>query len=125
MRINKFIIFLTSAFVGFFFLVVMQFESCSHHDTFIEKVITDFSQNSFFILIKDTDRNEFIIENDNMFSYFTNKKGTNKSEYIKIMRNILEKNDRMPIDGKSDNKYPFYIIRTNSVIEDMKKKGKE
>ena len=102
---------------------------CQNSDTlFINKVLSDFSRNSYFISIKVSSSNKmsrYVVKNDDLFFYFHQTNGLNKDEYKKRAFALLLGGNGLKLTIDKLKKYRFVKVSANGGLEKYKKMGKE
>lgn len=94
---------------------------------FFKKVLSDFSRNSYFVLINRTLAEEttgYIIKNDDLYSFIHKSSGVMQDEYVKKMSATLSKNESLQIVSKEIKAYSFFKVLPNEEISNDAEKGK-
>ena len=98
--------------------------SCSMNKiTFFDKVSNDFDRYSYFVSIQmnTTGAKEvFIIENDDLYNYLSQKLKINKEQYKKLLQDKLINNSTLDIENPSSN---FIKVPNIINVENNAKKG--
>jgi hypothetical protein len=110
-------------------IILINLAGCSQKENtmFLNKIVNDFSRNSYFILINISTSNQVskcLIENNNLFFYFHQTKGLTKEEYKKYIISILNNNTILSITSDDKKKYGFISINSSAVITETAKRGK-
>lgn len=95
---------------------------------FLDKVLKDFSRNSYFIVLKTgtADRRVLrLIDNDDLYFYFHEKRGLNEEEYKKYIASFLNQNSILELTKNDLNKYGFLEVKNNKEVNADAKKGKD
>lgn len=103
------------------FIIILIFVSLvansqKNNNIFFDKLLNDFSKNSYFILVKSDLQNKstyYLIENDDLYYFFHETKGLDKTEYQKHMIPILKYNKSIYLSNKDIFKFGFIKLTTN------------
>jgi hypothetical protein len=96
--------------------------------SFFDKLLNDFSRNSSFVLVKIVLENKginYLIENDDLFYFFNQAKGLNRTQYQKFMMSILKSNQSINISRKDISKFGFLKVIANADVRAKFSKGKD
>jgi hypothetical protein len=104
----------------------MHFASCSQKkdNPFVEKIIGDYSRNSYFVLIgikSSTATSMYLIENDDLFYYYHQQKGYNEKQYQEFIKPLLSEEKSIMVSSDDIKKYGFTAITSAKLEEEMKK----
>lgn len=111
-------------------MTTLSMQSCSqsNSNSFVSKVINDFSRNSYFIIL-NTELSEGInislIENDDLFYYFNQTKGYNEETYKKEIEIIMRERRVLKITDADFAKFEFIKVKSIPMLNKEAKKGKE
>ena len=117
-----------------FFIVIaittLSMQACSQRgsDSFIRKIINDFSRNSYFIVLNAELAEGTItslIENDDLFYYFNQTKGYDEATYKKEAEIIISKNRALKITSADFVKFGFIKVENIPMFDKEIEKGKE
>lgn len=113
-----------------FILIASTFLACSqnHDELFLNKIINDFSRNSYYIVVKVGDENkniDYLIDNDDLFYYLHQTKGYDKATYQKYLRPILLTNKPILISKADIVKFRFIKIIQNDNVLAQTSKGED
>lgn len=103
---------------------------CSQNENsmFLDKILNDFSRNSYFVLINVTSSKGmslFAIENDDLFYYFHQTKKVTEDEYKKKLLVLLTSKQSLNLDDEEIKKYGFIEVVQNMVIKEISERGKK
>jgi hypothetical protein len=94
---------------------------------FVEKIVNDYSRNSYFILIKVKSIDKFsyyLIENDDLLYYYHQLKGFNEKQYQDFIKPLIGKNKSIIVSNDDIGKYGFSAI-SSAELEEKGKNGKD
>jgi hypothetical protein len=97
-----------------------------NNDTFLNKILSDYSRNSFYISVEAINQNKsfpVIINNEDLFSYFNKTKGLNKEQYTKYIKSAINDNKTISLTSSNISKYGFIKIKPRSEIDKEAKNG--
>jgi hypothetical protein len=108
-------------------MLILAVQSCGQqtNTAFFDKVSTDFSRHSAFIAIQVRLPNGVIsalIENDELYHFFTETKGYDKSKYLEEIRNTLISKKPIPVSDTDFGKYDFVKV---DPVQDLQKEFKQ
>jgi hypothetical protein len=95
---------------------------------YTDKVLNDFSRNSYFIVLKTVTEMGTalkLIDNDDLYFYFHEKKGLNKEGYKKFVYSFLNEDKELELTNNDLKKYGFIEVRHDKVVDTDAKKGKD
>lgn len=95
---------------------------------FLDKVLNDYSRDSYFIVLKTATANrttESLIDNDDLYFYFHEKKGFDKKAYKDFMSSFINQAKVLEVNKSDYEKYGFIEIKKNESIDTDAKKGKD
>lgn len=93
---------------------------------FFNKVTSDFSRNSYFIVVKAENKGvEYLIDNDDLFYFFHQTKGFDKASYQKYILPILQFNKSITISDTDISKFGFVKLTRNEYIQAESVKGRD
>lgn len=104
--------------------------ACSqkHNEVFLSKVTGDFSRNSYFIIVKTGTQNkgtDYLIDNDDLFYFFRQTKGFDKTAYQKYMIPILQSNKSISVSDTDISRFGFIKLTRNEHVHAEAVKGKD
>ncbi len=103
-------------FIIILILVSLAAYSQKNDNIFFEKLLNDFSKNSYFILVKSDSQNKstyYLIENDDLYYFFHETKGLDKTEYQKFMIPLLKYHKSIYLSNKDIFKFGFIKLTKN------------
>lgn len=117
----------------YLFIIILMFVSltvsCQKKSClFFDKILNDFSRNSSFVLVKVGLQNkgiDYLIENDDLFYFFNQAKGLNRTQYQKLMMSILQSNQSINISRNDISKFGFLKVIANAHVRARFSKGKD
>ena len=96
--------------------------------TFVNKILNNFSRNSYFIVIKvKSEKNVelYLVTNYDLFFYFKQTRGFAEKEYKKYMTLFLFENYSLNITNQQLKKYKFEKFEFDKAVIENSKRGKE
>ena len=93
---------------------------------FLEKVLSDFSRNSYFVAInRETSNKEsaYVIKNDDLYFYCRQVNNLSEADYKKKMVLFLSHDSSLRVSQDDIKKYHFHEVVNDSSILAMKKKN--
>jgi hypothetical protein len=104
--------------------------ACSqkHDEVFLNKVTGDFSRNSYYIVVKVGMQNkgtDYLIDNDDLFYFFHQTKGFDKSTYQKYVIPILQSRKPIFVSDTDISKFGFIKLIRNEYVHTEAVKGKD
>lgn len=111
-------------------ILSMSISACSQKsdNTFVNKIVNDFSRNSYFLIINVSlpkGKVKSIIENDDLFYFFSKLKNYNEHQYKEHAANIISSNQLLTISEDDFSKFGFAkLVNVNSIQNDAIK-GKD
>lgn len=115
----------------FYLLILLIFSCTTYHEmdkNFIDKVLSDYDEHSFFVSIKIRSNGQTqmnLIENDELFHFFKLKKDFNEEEYKKYMSDVLFQDLAINITGEELEEVGFKKVIKIKEVDDASKKGKD
>ena len=108
----------------------MHLTSCSQKkdNAFVEKIISDYSRSSYYILINIESMRKtypYLIENDDLFYYYHQQKGYNEKQYQEFIKPLINEEKPITVVTADINKYNFTVVDANNTISEEIKKGKK
>ena len=108
----------------------MHLTSCSQKkdNAFVEKIISDYSRSSYYILINIESMGKtypYLIENDDLFYYYHQQKGYNEKQYQEFIKPLINEEKPITVVTADINKYNFTVVDPNNTISEEIKKGKK
>ncbi len=100
--------------------------SQKNDDLFFNKVLSDFSRNSYFVMINGTlagQTSVYLIKNDDLYSFFNKMTGAVQKGYIQKMLIILKKKETLQITCNAVKDYSFINVLPDKTVSDDAKKG--
>lgn len=108
-----------------FFVLLMQFYPIKS-ENFTKKIISDFNRHSFFILIKVESpkyNGDVIIENCDLYYYYSQTQNIGKKKYKNIIYNILQKKLTLKISEEDFIRFGFLIVPNEITVIANAQKG--
>ena len=95
---------------------------------FLDKVLNDYSRDSYFIVLKTKTANRTatsLIDNDDLYFYFHEKKGFEKRAYKEFIASFINQAKVLELSKGDYEKYGFNEIKNDQSIAADAKKGKD
>ena len=95
---------------------------------FLDKVLNDYSRDSYFVVLKTKTANRTatsLIDNDDLYFYFHEKKGFDKKAYKEFMTSFLNQVKVLELSKSDYDKYGFNEVRKDQSIDADVSKGKD
>lgn len=95
---------------------------------FLDKVLNDYSRDSYFIILKTSTANQTttsLIDNDDLFFYFHERKGFDQNAYKDFMSSFINEGKVLEVNIADYKKYGFIEIKSDRSIDADAKKGKD
>lgn len=114
--------------ITFVILVSMQDCSQNRHSHFVDKITSDFSRGSYYIVVNvklSGVVTTSLIENDDLYYFFHKTKGYDEARYKNEVRNIFKKELMLNVAETDFSKFGFIKVVRIPKLDEEAKKGKD
>lgn len=112
------------------FILLLSMQGCSQNSAsdFVDKVTSDFSRSSYFIIIRikfPDGVTESLIENDDLYYFFHKTEGYDEARYKEEISNLIKTDHELNVSETDFSKFGFIKLARLSKLDEEAKMGKD